>query len=531
MVQAESLYELLTPADLGLPAKFKSYRLPQRQALRWLNEECLYPLSAANLPTGIGKTALAISFAKLLGVKAAYLVATKALQEQVHDDFRSMGSVIIKGRANYVCPTYRNCDAGTEAKCSIAGTTGCPYTCATERAKDSDLPVGNYAYWMYARKYTSGALERDFRPIELLICDEAHTLEQQLSSFASVKVYQSEAARLGGRAWPKDGIMDNPLAPVAGSDGGQWVEWAHAKKKQLDSEAGELDELDDDAKDLYDRCNKILRMGSNWVWQFDDRTGHATFEPIRLTGFASALFSGVPRILLMSASLTKFALKLILPPDFGPYDYRAWGQVFNPANSPVYHIPTRKLTRNSTDEDYQALIQMADQIIDNRLDRKGIIHTVSYARSRRALQYSRHAGRFIWNEKSEDLKDRLGKFRDAPAGAILVTPSVEEGFDFPADECRYQIVLKFPFPNEGQRVIKERCNQIPGYRLHYAAQKIVQMRGRPIRSYEDWAEMFVLDNSVAQLNSKEAKSYTPPGFRLFTVSKPPAPPPLDRKIF
>jgi Rad3-related DNA helicase len=102
---------------------------------------------------------------------------------------------------------------------------------------------------------------------------------------------------------------------------------------------------------------------------------------------------------------------------------------------------------------------------------------------------------------------------------------VEQGFDFPGEQCEYQIVLKFPFPNETQRVVKERCAQIAGYRLHYAAQKIVQMRGRPVRSETDRAETFILDNAVRQLCGPEGRSYCPPGFRIFTVLAAPPPPP------
>jgi Rad3-related DNA helicase len=266
-------------------------------------------------------------------------------------------------------------------------------------------------------------------------------------------------------------------------------------------------------------------MGPNWVWQFDDR-GHVTFEPVRLSGFTSRLFAGVPRVLLMSASLSEFTLKLLLPPDL-PYEYRAWPPVFPQDHAPVYHIPTVKLNWKSTDEDYALVISSMDKIIEGRLDRKGIVHTVSYRRAKTALTSSRFRHLFEWNDDAANLAAALSRFRAQP-GRILVTPSVEEGFDFPADQCEYQIVLKFPFPNETQRVIKERCAQIPGYRLHYAAQKIVQMRGRPIRSYHDRAEMFVLDNAVKQLSGPEGRSYLPSGFRIFTVNTvPKAPPKID----
>ena len=122
---------------------------------------------------------------------------------------------------------------------------------------------------------------------------------------------------------------------------------------------------DEDDKDLLDRLRRVTRMHANWVWQFDDR-GHVTFEPVRLSGFTSRLFAGVPRVLLMSASLSEFTLKLLLPPDLA-YEYRAWPPVFPQDHAPVYHIPTVKLNWKSTDEDYKKVIDATDDIIDARL--------------------------------------------------------------------------------------------------------------------------------------------------------------------
>jgi len=416
----------------------------------------------------------------------------------------------IRGRANYECTNYKNCDDGFDNECSRAQTDACPYTRAVTAAQQSSLPETNYAYWLYSQ----GVRNKAFEDTQLIICDEFHSAEGQLSSFASVKVYSREIGKeFEHLRLERDGSMSEQVQSP------DWCDWAKTKIEEI----GDADK--DDKDPLSDRCRRIAKMGPNWVWQFDDR-GHVTFEPVRLSGFTSRLFAGVPRVLLMSASLSEFTLKLLLPPDL-PYEYRAWPPVFPQDHAPVYHIPTVKLNWKSTDEDYKTVISAADLIIDGRSDRKGIIHTVSYARTKRILNHSRHARRFIWNADSGNLSVALEQFRRSSDG-ILVTPSVEEGFDFPADQCEYQIVLKFPFPNEAQRVIKERCAQIPGYRLHYAAQKIVQMRGRPIRSYHDRAEMFVLDNSVKQLSGPEGRSYLPSGFRIFTVnSVPKAPPKID----
>jgi Rad3-related DNA helicase len=431
-----------------------------------------------------------------------------------------MGMVDIRGRANYRCPNYGDCERGYDEECSVSNTSGCEYANAVDDAKNARLIVTNYAYWLHARKHNSRALEIDGRPVELLICDEAHALEGQLGGFASVKFYAKE---LGRSRWSKDGMM-GAASDVRELEADTWRLWAKRKIEEIGS-LGDSKEEDDE--DLAVRCAKVLRMNSNWVWQFDDR-GHVTFEPIRLNPWMRTLFSGVPRVLLMSASLNQFTLKLLMPQDT-LYDYRAWDQVFPASNAPVYHIPTKKLSWRSTDEDYQEVIAAMDKVIDQRLDRKGIVHTVSYARSRRALQHSRHARRFIFNEQGSDLARCLDEFRAASPGTcartILVTPSVEQGFDFPGVECEHQHFLKFPFPNETQRVVKERCAQIGGYRLHHAAQRIYQMVGRARRYETDRCENFVYDNSVRQLCGPEGRSYCPPGFRIFTVLAAPPPPP------
>jgi Rad3-related DNA helicase len=506
-------YDTITPQDLGLPDKFKSFRLPQREALEWF-DSCAEPITAACLPTGVGKTSLAVALAKILGVKATYLVATKALEAQVLGDFDSIGMRNVHGRANYKCRNFGDCDKGLKNKpvCSRAETSECPYACAVEVAAGSSLALTNYAYWLWSRRTNNKA----FAGTGLLICDEAHQIENQLSSFASIKLYRREMGKHIPDLKDPHGLSDDYSQ-----------DWENILVMAFKVDKTIEESTDDDDKDLRDRLARVIRMEKGWVWQRDDH-GHLTFTPVHLAPYARVLFGSVPRVLLMSASLTPFVLKSVLPSGLS-FDYRAWGQVFPGQNAPVYHIPTRKLSWRSTDEDYKTVIEAADRIMRGRRDRRGIIHTVSYARAKRALGDCGERNRFIWNDDGKSLAGALDRFRKAPHDAVLITPSVEEGFDFPGTECEYQIVLKFPFPNEMDRVVKERCRQIPGYRLHHAAQKIVQMRGRAVRSYDDRAEMFILDNAVKQLCGAEGRSYLPPGFRIFTVAQvPPAPPRMTR---
>ena len=126
-MNAQSIFDWISPTEMGLPGKFDSFRRHQREALEWLTNDCSQTVSAGCLPTGAGKTAIAVALAQFLDVKAVYLVATKQLQTQVFKDFSSMGMVDIRGRANYRCPNYGDCERGYDEECSISNTSGCEY--------------------------------------------------------------------------------------------------------------------------------------------------------------------------------------------------------------------------------------------------------------------------------------------------------------------------------------------------------------------------------------------------------------------
>lgn len=504
------MIEDFTPQDFQMPAKFTEYRPAQLQAVEWLNGSDKQ-ISACLLPTGVGKTLTAATYSRVFGGKTCYTVATKALMTQVLSDFRSVGMVELKGRANYPCPAYKNCDAGSEFRCSNSRLeTACPYNRAVAEARASEIFVTNYSYLQHNRRYSTKSLT-----IDLLVCDEAHELENQLTDFAAVDLYHTECnvQTLKGTS----GLMD---------EGEQAVRIRQLAQKKLENL---VESTDPDDLELARKLKRIMGMKGNWVWQHADSSVRTVtrFEPIRVSQFTAQLFNGIRRVILMSATLNQFTLNLLLPPGAG-YDYRAWSNVFNPGNAPVYFLQnelTRKLGWKSTEEDYAAVVQQADQIISQRLDRKGIIHTVSYARAKRAMAHSIHNTRFLWNDSGKDLGECLERFRKAGPGTVLVTPSVSTGFDFPGSAAEYQIILKFPFPNEQQRVIKERCTLIPNYRLNAAAQTLVQMVGRIRRFEEDRGETFILDSSVRQLMGPVGKSLCPPGFRMFVVTKVPPPPP------
>lgn len=88
-----------------------------------------------------------------------------------------------------------------------------------------------------------------------------------------------------------------------------------------------------------------------------------------------------------------------------------------------------------------------DQIISSRLACKGIIHSVSYQKATQIYYNSQYRDIMLLGEKGGNTPSLVARFKKATAPTILVSPAVSTGFDFPYDQCSYQILCKVPFPD------------------------------------------------------------------------------------
>jgi Rad3-related DNA helicase len=122
-----------------------------------------------------------------------------------------------------------------------------------------------------------------------------------------------------------------------------------------------------------------------------------------------------------------------------------------------------------------------------------VIHPVSYERGKWLYNHSRYNQHMLLHEQDTSVEDIVANFRQSPAGTILVSPSVKTGFDFPGDACRYQILIKVPFPDTRNIILKKREEIDKNYSPHVVCQTIEQATGRSTRSPEDWSEVFLVD--------------------------------------
>jgi Rad3-related DNA helicase len=433
------------PCELGFDAeKFPSFRNEQIEAIEQIaNGEKRF--QALCVPTGGGKSLIAAGAAKATGLKTVILTATKGLQQQYMDDFESVGMRDIRGKSNYQCADRDvSCRFGAMEGCRLTNRNGCVYECARDVAVASDLVVTNYAYWLRANERRKLGQELWSDSMELLICDEGHAAMQQLSGAIQVTLRESWLREAGYKFKATDDL-------------GEWAGYAAARGEDIKVDLKEsikelqrkptekirkrvlqLEELDQALEKIWSMSNDgwVCEMREGRVGQINARVWE--FDCLWPGAWAEGkLFCGVPKVVLMSATLRPASMGM-LGVGKGEFEYREWDRVFPAQNTPVYHVPTVRMNWRTGEEDLRRWVERIDEIIESRLERKGIIHTVSYARQQYLLSHSRFAGDMLANTNEPDSEAAVGicgQFKERTAPVILVSPSFSTGWDFPGRDC------------------------------------------------------------------------------------------------
>lgn len=520
----------MLPSDLGFdPSFFPEYR--ERQFNAALNLTTPERFSMLSAPTGTGKSLIYMTASRLLDARTLVLVSTKGLQAQLEAEFESVGITNMMGQGNYRCVAVDRslrdfgrrgamCDEGpckVGVYCSLRFEGGCHYYDAQARARDANIVVTNYSYWMTLGQYSDPLALGAF---DLLILDEAHAAPDLLSDFCSVTLYRDEISKLLGLTTPalSDGIV-------------AWVDWALSSLRTAQVKVAVQQErlkVAMTGPDRLDTVRTLLRLtdiarglerlsgASQWrdseggvretvmpgreihwvsesIPSTSPRGPSIRFTPVWAHAYAEpVLFRGVPKVALLSATLTRSVAKYLGIPD-SQLDYNEMASTFDPRRRPLYYIPTTRVDRNMNEGAKRLWVNQIDRVIAGRLDRKGIIHSRSYDRAAEIVRRSKHA-HLMMTHTTATLRDTVAEFKAAKAPAILVSPSVETGFDFPGDECRYQILSKVPFIDGRSPLIQARAKSDDGYLNHVAAITLIQQCGRGMRSRDDAAESFIFDD-------------------------------------
>lgn len=528
--------ELLpSPTDMGLPEKFSAWRNKQDEALlRAVTSDKRFIILA--LPTGAGKSAVYIGAALLNGGRTAVLTSTKGLQQQLMADFTPAGLVDIRGQNNYLC-TYPHLDPQDKGKTTVdhgpchggmkcgLKQGGCPYYDAVELAKNSAMVSTNYSYWMHSHEHGQG-----LGHFQMLVLDECHDSVQELSDYLSVQFTPHDIEGLCGHHEMPDTTDFAWWKAQAASWHRRLALRLAGLKEAVGAEGRPSRNVIFQIKSLSDVIARLSRLADargEWVVEVARRgpMGRivAKFDPVWPADYAEEyLFHGITRVVMTSATVRPKTLELLGVRETD-VDFVEYPSVFPVSRRPVYLVPTVKMDKRATPEHKRLWMSNIDAIIRTRLDRKGIIHTVSYDRANYIVRNSEFADAMMVHE-TRTAQQVIRQFKQMDPPAILVSPSVTTGYDFPMEECAWQIIAKVPFPDARDKVLAARTERDKDYAAYLTMQTMVQAAGRGMRSSEDTCEVLVVDDNATWFLFKH-KAFAPQWFlqsvkRVAVIPKP-----------
>lgn len=539
-----------------LPEKFSQIYPGQVTALQQVMaafEEC--DMVVLDAPTGTGKTVLGECARRLLKApKTMYICHSKSLQDQFLADFDY--AAVIKGRGNYPTEKYperftpdqwspdhlsaEDCTWSPGSTCDwCSEKRRCPYEIAKNDAIDSDLAVANSSYFLAECNGPGKMRGRD-----LVIADEADTLEQAVMGHVSVEVSRRRMEKFG---W-------DPPAKVTVTE--SWSEWLDEKipvvaemlRKEREQARRLEERLGPGASSAPSRGTRAalmagrevrylagllealslvqqgLEKGQPWVYTGEggqqDRTPGAkavSFKPSRvdmLTG--NVLWPHGKKWLLMSA--TVISAQEMLDSLGWDKDYRLVRvpSTFPVENRRVYPVMIAPMSRKATDDTKEKMGRALIEICKRHPDSRILVHCVSYHLAGYLAERLITAGiagtqrPVITHKSSADKAAALGAYTQSPT-AVLLSPSMDRGVDLPGDLCRVQVICKIPFPNMGDRQVKARMYS-PGGQTWYTVQTvrtIVQMTGRAVRNQTDYATTYILDAQFQAMIWSKARRLLP----------------------
>jgi Rad3-related DNA helicase len=495
----------------------------QIKALQWLEKQTAkYVICQA--PVGVGKSLIGITFSRYVdrGRGDSFVLTPQiVLQHQYEQSFDSNVVSSLYGKGNYKCEKRNTtCDVGSlvKPKCD-----SCPAVAARNRAKNSPNVVMNYKLAMLNFVFT-----QTFRKRKLLIMDECHNTENELTEFDAVQIFAKKCERenipwkshadiISAIDWVKSKylpVMDKKLQELMNECEDLIDKGTNYDRHVLPTEITKLREMKALISHI-DGLNDIIEEGDaeiikNWCLVSDKQT--IRFK--RLFGAHSFKYIIEPmaeRFLFMSATIVNpdsFCRDLGINPNDAAF--YSLDSDFPAENRPVIYMPQMKMNVNwNSDENYtnrKDMINSIKKLMGVHKDQSGIIHTGNFAIAKwliEELEDKIPHEIYHHNPDSGDNRNQIIQvFQSTKKPAVLISPSITEGLDLIDDLARFAIIVKTPYKNIGDQWVKARMELSSEWYQRQAIIDVIQGCGRIVRSKDDWGNVYILDQSWGYLYEK-----------------------------
>ena len=223
------------------------------------------------------------------------------------------------------------------------------------------------------------------------------------------------------------------------------------------------------------------------------------FKPLDVSPYCKELFEKCSKTLIMSATILdsdSFCRNVGLKRDY--VKFIQVGSDFSLENRPIYQLNIAHLNYNSLRlaATQQTIANTVDRIMSIHKNDKGIIHTTSYEQVRIIQKYisTDNRMRLIYTDPRKPREQVTSEHFISRKPTVLISPSLHIGLDLKDNRSRFQILVKIPYPNKGDRWISAKMRIDPGWYKWQTKLRLVQAYGRSVRSKDDWAKTYVIDS-------------------------------------
>ena len=493
--------------------------------------------------TGVGKSAIGLTIARSIINSSEYggnfengayfLTTQKILQDQYEKDFtKSSGLVSLYSSSNYTCKNDRKVSckeiqAGLRANSLPKSFSSCSYDCVYKKKKkdfvEKELGITNFSYFLTEKNYSQKVPNK-----KVLVIDEAHNLENELSRFIEISISSYFSDKILKLKVPND--LNTQFKVY------KWIKdvyypAAKAKREFIEKQLSKFGITSDKLEEFqkitknFDMLSahekKILQFISlydkdNWVFDIEEKNNNKrfVFKPIDVSHYATQyLLDYADYIIFMSATIIShegFSLTLGLP--FDKTISIKEGSPFPVENRPIIFSSCGSMSFKNLQSTLPNMIKSIDSILENHKNEKGIIHThnIKIAESIHKKLSRKYKNRILI-AFGGDRDKILKKHTTSKSPTVLLSPSMAEGVDLKGDLSKFQILCKVPFPYLGDKVTKKKMSKWNWWYDTQTVRTIIQSVGRSIRSEKDTAVTYILDDDWRRLKSK-SKNLFPVNF-------------------
>lgn len=491
--------------------------------------------------TGVGKSAIGLTIARSLinssefegkFENGAYFLTTqKILQKQYEDDFsKSTGLVSLYSSSNYKCSidkssSCKEIQTGIRSKSMPKKYNSCSYDCCYKKLKkdfmEKNLGITNFSYFLTEKSFSQKIPNK-----RVLIIDEAHNLENELSRFVEISVSEYFAEKIlkmkPDRALKTQFQTFNWIKNVYYPQISKKIKSISSQMEKFGLTTQKLEEFSKITKRfdmLVSHEKKILNFISlydkdNWVFDIEktnDSYRKFVFKPIEVAEYANEyLLQYADYVIFMSATILShegFSLTLGLPYEKTVSIKES--SPFDPKKSPIVYSPAGSMSMKNIEKTLPVMTSMIREIINNHKKEKGIIHTHNIRIAEHLKKHLR--SRRILVAYGEDRDKILEKHISSKEPTILLSPSMAEGVNLKGELSKFQILCKIPFPYLGDKVVGKKINKWKWWYDLQTTRTVIQSVGRSIRSEDDEAITYILDSDWSRVYSKN-KIHMPKNF-------------------